>query len=234
MSGHSKWATTKRQKAVVDAKRSANFTKLANLITVAARAGGDVNKNFKLRMAVDKARANSLPKDNIDRAIKRGTGELAGQNFEQMIYEGFGPEKTAVIMDIITDNKNRAAADIKHLLTKFGGSLSGPNSVMWMFEQKGVLVIERSLTDELQLELIDAGADEFEITDKQTTIFCPPDNFEKIKEKLEQKNEKLLSAAIEFLPKETIIIKDEKKWDDFVGLLEKCDDISNYYTNANI
>ncbi len=232
MSGHSKWATTKRQKAVVDAKRSANFTKLANLITVAARDGGDPDKNFRLRVAVDKARANSMPKENIERAIKRGTGEIEGQHFEQMIYEGFGPDKVAVIMEIITDNKNRTASDVKHLFTKAGGALSGPNSVMWMFDQKGVINIKDVLNDDQQLELIDVGADEFEIQSDESTVICPPDNFENVKNKLEQLGCKINEASIEFLAKETVTVKDQDQWNKFIDNLEDNDDISNYYTNA--
>lgn len=233
MSGHSKWATTKRQKAVVDAKRSANFTKLANLISITAKDGGDPDKNFRLRVAIDKARANSMPKENIERAIKRGTGELEGQHFEQMIYEGFGPDKVAVVMEIITDNKNRTASDVKHLLTKAGGSLSGPNSVMWMFDQKGVIDVKNSLNDDQQLELIDVGADEFDINDQQSTVVCPPEYFEAVKNKLDQLGCQIGEASIEFLPKETVQIKNQEQWEKFIDNLENCDDISNYYTNAD-
>lgn len=233
MSGHSKWATTKRQKAVVDAKRSSNFTKLANLISVAARSGGDINMNFRLRVAVDKARSVSMPKENIERAIKRGTGELEGQRFEQMIYEGFGPEKSAIIMEIITDNKNRTASDVKHLLAKAGGELSGPNSVMWMFEQKGVISINQSLNDDQQLDLIDVGAEDFDIASDQTTILCPPEKFEALKNKLEADKFTISEAGIEFLPKETQEIKDTQRWENFLDALENNNDIANYYTNAN-
>ena len=233
MSGHSKWATTKRSKAVVDAKRSANFTKLANLISVAARSGGDVNMNFKLRVAVDKARAASMPKENIERAIKRGTGELEGQRFEQMIYEGFGPENVAIIMEIITDNKNRTASDVKHLLAKTGGSLTGPNTVMWMFDQKGIVTTSVAINDDQELELIDAGAEDFDISENETSIICPPDCFENVKSKLDTLKCPITEANIEFIPKETITVKDEQHWDNFLEALENNDDISNYYTNAN-
>lgn len=233
MSGHSKWATTKRQKAVVDAKRSSNFTKLANLISVAARSGGDVNMNFKLRVAVDKARSVSMPKENIERAIKRGTGELEGQKFEQMIYEGFGPEKVAIIMEIITDNKNRTASDVKHLLAKAGGDLSGPNSVMWMFDQKGVISINELLNDDQQLELIDVGAEDFDIDSDHSTILCPPEKFEAVKNKLDNSGFVIKEANIEFLPKETVTIQDGQRWENFLEALENNNDISNYYTNAN-
>lgn len=233
MSGHSKWATTKRSKAVVDAKRSANFTKLANLISVAARSGGDVNMNFKLRVAVDKARAASMPKENIERAIKRGTGELEDQKFEQMIYEGFGPDNIAIVMEIITDNKNRTASDVKHLLAKTGGSLTGPNTVMWMFDQKGVITTKNAITEDQQLELIDAGAEEFDVNEDQSTVICPPESFETVKNKLDNLNCPIDEASIEFLPKETVEIKDEQRWQNFLDALENNDDISNYYTNAN-
>ena len=138
MSGHSKWATTKRQKAVVDAKKGAIFTKIAKLIAIAARKGHDPTANFSLRLAMDKARQANMPKDNIERAIKRGTGELAGAQIEELIYEGLGPAKAQFIVKVLTDNKNRTAAEIRHLFSDSGGSLG---AVMWNFELKGIIVI---------------------------------------------------------------------------------------------
>ncbi|MDD2807950.1 MAG: YebC/PmpR family DNA-binding transcriptional regulator, partial [Patescibacteria group bacterium] len=163
MSGHSKWATTKRAKAIVDAKRGAAFTKVANIITIAARNGGDPTANFMLRMAIDKARAVNMPKDNIERAIKRGTGEGGGAAVEELVYEGIGPAQTQFVVKCLTDSKNRTAAVIRHLFDKHGGSLG---SVMWNFEIKGVITItnyELQITnlDELELELIDIGIEDF-------------------------------------------------------------------------
>ncbi|MFH1583473.1 MAG: YebC/PmpR family DNA-binding transcriptional regulator, partial [Candidatus Falkowbacteria bacterium] len=158
MSGHSKWATTKRQKAVADAKRGAIFTKIAKLITIAARQGGDPTSNFSLRIAIDKAKSINMPKDNIERAVKRGTGESGGAQIEELIYEGIGPIKAQFIIKCLSDNKNRTAAEIRHLFSKHGGSLS---AVMWNFVQHGIIMIEseeindKKLTDEnFELELI--------------------------------------------------------------------------------
>ena len=144
MSGHSKWATTHRQKEVADAKKGAIFTKLANLITIASReAGGDTESNFKLRLAVDKARAANMPKDNVERAIKKGTGEGGGgTNFEQLTYEIFGPEGTAFIAEAITDNRNRTIGEVKAVVNKNGGQMAGPNSVAWMFTRRGFATID--------------------------------------------------------------------------------------------
>ncbi|MDD4900980.1 MAG: YebC/PmpR family DNA-binding transcriptional regulator, partial [Patescibacteria group bacterium] len=166
MSGHSKWATTKRQKAVVDAKRGAAFTKYGNLITIAARKGGDPTSNFSLRMAIDKARGANMPKENIERAVKRGTGELAGAQIEELIYEGFGPAKTQFILKCLTDNKNRTAAEVRHLFADGGGAIG---SVMWNFKLKGVVLItaeelanKKLLNDDnFELELIDVGAQDY-------------------------------------------------------------------------
>ncbi len=234
MSGHSKWATTKRKKEAVDAKRSANFTKLANIITIAARAGGDPETNFKLRMAIDKAKEYSLPKDNIERAIKRGIGELAGNQIEEVTYEGFGPEGIAFIIEVVTDNKNRAVSEVKHLLAKYGGSLSGPNSVMWQFERKGVIVLDKtSLSDEEELALIDAGVDDIN-TEDGITLFTAVENFNKVKEKTESLGLKVLEANLEYVAKEKIRPKNEETVTKLYEDLDACDDVSNFYSNAEV
>jgi len=164
MSGHSKWATTKRAKAVVDAKRGAAFTKLANLITIAARKGGDPTMNFALAQAVDRARAINMPKDNIERAIKRGTGGDGGEALEELLYEGFGPAQSQFVIKVVTDSRNRSAANIRHIFTKHGGSLG---AVIWNFDQKGVILVNEEkwqasklAWDDFLLEAIDAGADD--------------------------------------------------------------------------
>lgn len=235
MSGHSKWATTKRQKAVVDAKRSANFTKIANLVSIAARKGGDPAMNFSLRIAVDKAKEVNMPKENIERAIKRGTGEIAGGQLEESIYEGYGPDKIAFIMEIITDNKNRASSEIRHLLSKAGGSLGGPGSVMWQFDQKGIIDLQvKELTDDQQLSLIDAGADDFDSEDDHTIVLTHSDKLELVKKACEALGFKINSAGLEYVPKEYVKPTDLEALQNFFNQLEDNNDISNYYHNAEI
>lgn len=241
MSGHSKWATTKRQKAVTDAKRGAIFTKLSNIITIAAREkGGDPDTNFSLRMAIDKARAANMPKDNIERAIKRGTGELAGAAIEEMVYEGLGPAKSQFIVKCLTDNRNRAAANIRHLFTKHGGAFG---SVIWNFGQKAVVRISKdeltgnkSGTEEFELELIDAGAQDIIKEDEGITIYAKPEDLQKVKKFLEEKNIKTESAEIEYIAKEDLALSGEDKGrvEKFIEELEDNEDVADYYTNVNI
>lgn len=241
MSGHSKWATTKRQKAVVDAKKGAIFTKIAKLITIAARKGGDPVTNFSLRMAMDKARAVNMPKDNIERAVKRGTGESGGAQIEELTYEGLGPAKTQFIVKVLTDSKNRTAAEIRHLFSEAGGALG---TVMWNFELKGVLRItndELRITnldknENFELELIDAGALDILKEEEGMTIYTKPEDFQKIKQFLESKNLKTESAEIEYVAKEPARLNEEEaaKVQSFIDQLEENEDVSDYYTNANI
>lgn len=234
MSGHSKWATTKRRKAAVDAKKSANFTRLANSIAIAAKESGDPESNFKLRMAIEKAKAGSLPRENIDRAIKRGTGELGGQQIEDMIYEGYGPEGIALIIEVMTDNKNRASQNIKHILSKYGGNLGSPNSVMWQFSQKGVITLEQNqLADEMQLELIDSCAEDIR-TDEGVTIYTPVDQFENVKKKIENLNLATLDAGLEYVAKDMIKPKKDETLLKLFEDLDNCDDVNNFYSNADL
>lgn len=239
MSGHSKWATIKRAKATTDAKRGAIFTKLGNLITIAAREkGSDPDINFSLRMAMDKAKAANMPKDNIERAIKRGTGELEGGRIEELTYEGFGPAKSQFIVKCLTDNKNRSAANIRHIFTKYGGSFG---SVMWNFKQKGIVRIKelevRSKkldTDDFELELIDVGAQDILREEEGTTIYTKIEDLQKVKKFLEEKNIKTESAEIEYVAKEDqkLSEEDKEKVEKFIETLENNEDVSDYYTNA--
>ncbi|MFA6215734.1 MAG: YebC/PmpR family DNA-binding transcriptional regulator [Patescibacteria group bacterium] len=234
MSGHSKWATTKRAKSATDAKRGALFTKLSKAVTIAARlGGGDPSANFRLRLAIDQAKFANVPKDNIERAIKRGTGELAGGIIEQITYEGFGPGGSAIIIECLTDNRNRTAASIKHILTKYGGSFGGPNSVAWMFEQKGVINIAK-ISDDLELELIDAGSLDI-IKDSDTvTIYTKPNDLKKIKELLEKKGTVIQNAEIEQVAKEKKELTGEvkEKLEKLFTDLDEDEDVNNYYTDA--
>ena len=236
MSGHSKWATTKRAKAVVDAKRGATFTKLANLIIMNAKKGGDPVTNFSLRLAIDRARAANMPKDNIERAIKRGTGELAGAAIEELIYEGIGPAQSQFIVRCLTDSRNRAASLIRHIFDKVGGSLS---AVMWNFELKGVIMVSASEVakinfDELELELIDAGASDIINEAEGLTIYSDTANLQAIKKLLEEKAVAVESSEIEYVAKEKreLTEEEQEKIERFVEALDECDDVADYYSNV--
>ena len=240
MSGHSKWATTKRAKAIVDAKKGAIFTKFSNNITIAARdKGGDPTVNFILRVAIDKAKAVNMPKDNIERAIKRGTGELGGATIAEYIYEGMGPTKSQFIVKALTDNKNRSASSVRHIFSKYGGSMGG---VMWNFELKGVVRIineelKGGLSDDLELELIDAGADDIIKEDEGITIFTKTENLQKIKLLLDAKNIKTETSEMEYIAKEEMQLSDSDKESvqKFIDELEGDEDVSDYYSNiANL
>ena len=234
MSGHSRWAQIHRQKGVADAKKGAVFTKLGNVITVAARegGGGSPDSNFKLRLAIDQARAANMPKENIDRAIKRGTGELSGGQLETVLYEGFGPEGVAVVVECLTDNRNRTSSEIKHIFTKYGGSLGAPNSVMWMFEKLGVLRLAK-IDENLELELIDKEAKDIKEEEGGVTIFCEPKNLQAIKKLLEDKKIEVEYAAVDLVAKEKRAAAEEKLKDFFAALDENVD-VNDYYTNAEV
>lgn len=237
MSGHSKWATTHRQKALIDAKRGAVFTKLANVITIAAKKGGDPETNPSLRAAVDKARAANMPKDNVERAIKKGTGELGGEQVEELYYEGIIPPGIQVIVKCITDNKNRSGSTVRHLFTKNGGAFG---SVMWNFRQLGVISIpsteikEKHLSNEdLELELIDQGIEDFEKQPEGIVIYTEVKDLQAVKDFLEAKGLKIEEAEIEYVAKEktTISSEEQVKIDKFMEDLEDNEDVNNYYTN---
>ena len=238
MSGHSKWATTKRAKAVVDAKRGNLFTKLSNNIVVAARQGGsNMDSNFKLRMAIEKAKAASMPKENIERAIKRGTGELQGQIIEETVYGGLLPGQYPVIIKCLSDNKNRTLNEIKTALQKGGGQLVDLNAVAWQFENKGVIKIKNQELkingEELEMKVIEAGPDDYEIGDDEITIYTKPEDLQRVKESLEKSGLKIDSADLEMVAKEKKEVADrevEKIQNIFEGL-EELEDVSDYYTN---
>lgn len=239
MSGHSKWATIKRAKAANDAKRGAIFTKIANLITVAVKEKGpDPETNFTLRMAMDKARSANMPKDNIERAIKRGSGEGGADQIDELLYEGIGPANIQVIIKSLTDNKNRSASNIRHLLTKVGGSLG---SVMWNFEQKGVILIvadilkEKNINfDDLELELIDAGAEDIQKDEDGITIITAMSDLQSAAKFFEDKDIKTESAEIEYIAKDKVDLDEAEyaKYESFIESLEDCEDVSAYYTNV--
>jgi YebC/PmpR family DNA-binding regulatory protein len=237
MSGHSKWATTHRQKEIVDAKRGAIFTKLANIITIAAKRGGDLNTNPSLRTAVEKARSASMPKDNIERAIKKGTGELGGEQIEELYYEAIGPGNSQFVIKCVTDNKNRSAGNVRHIFSKNGGAFG---NVLWNFEQKGVIMIANGELDakqinfdDLELELIDAGVDDILKEAEGLTIYTKMDKLQGIISFLDSKGLKTESAEIEYVAKEKQELKDSEKntLDKIMEELEDNEDVSDYYTN---
>ncbi|MFA7662362.1 MAG: YebC/PmpR family DNA-binding transcriptional regulator [Patescibacteria group bacterium] len=238
MSGHNKWSTIKNKKAVVDAKKGKIFTRLGRLITIAAReGGGDMDSNFNLRMMVEKAKKSNMPKENVDKAIKRGTGEIEGAQIENLVYEAFGPGGVAFIVDTLTDNRNRTVAEIKHIFVKNGGNLGEPNSVMWMFERKGVIRISKEnlkdRADEIEMLAIEAGAEDIDNQAEGLTIYTSADSFVKVKQVLEATKLELDSEEIEYVPKTTIAVDDKiaNALERIGEQLDDHDDVSDYSTN---
>lgn len=241
MSGHSKWATTKHRKEAQDSKRAGGFTKIARVITVAAREGGDPNFNFKLRMAIDKAREISMPKDNIDKAVKKGTGELKdGTILEDITYEGFGPDNSAFIVQTLTDNRNRTSSEFKHMFDKHGVGLGSPNSAMWMFDKVGGIKMERGEHPQEKAEMmtLEAGALDFEWLSENTLwIYTKPEEVQKVKDNLEKANLKVTESEIGYRAKNTLDPKDDetrKKIEDFYDILDSNEDVQNFWSNINI
>ncbi len=239
MSGHNKWSKIAGKKGVADQKRSNEFSKIIKTIIIAAKGGADLETNFKLRLAVGKAKASNMPKDNIERAIARGAGTDGGAPMEEVIYEGFGPAGTAILVVTATDNRNRTSADMKHLFDHAGGSLAGPNAVKWMFEYKGVICIAHDQyqdKDTFELELIDMGANDVEEDEDNLIVYTTFENFPVLNKALEAKGIKTLSAAMEWIPKEPTKISDEakEKVANLFEAFEENDDVSDYYTNAEV
>jgi|TARA_B100000959_G_scaffold27253_1_gene26236 YebC/PmpR family DNA-binding regulatory protein len=238
MSGHSKWSTIKRKKAVIDAKRGKIFTTLIKEITIAAReAGGDANSNPRLRQAVSIARDANMPQDNIKRAIMKGTGELPGVTYEECTYEGFGPGGVAIFMEVVTDNKNRTVAEIRHLITKYGGNLGENGSVSWMFDKKGQIIISKSdqSEDNLFEDSINAGAEDFDGDEDNFIVKTDPLEMMNIRKNLEDNGYKIDSAKVEMLPKNLHKIDKDKSEKAIVLLeaIEDHEDIKSVYTNLD-
>lgn len=237
MSGHSKWSTIKHKKAAQDAKRANVFTKLGNMISVAAReGGGDLEINFKLKMAIDKARSQNMPKDNIERAIKRGTGELNdGNQIEEVIYEAYGPGQVAMLIKTATDNKNRTVGEIRHIFSKNGGKMVASGSVSYLFEIAGEIVIEiddRDV-DEIELLAIEAGAENIEKQDDLLIVYTKANELKKVKEFLEEKALKIKSAELSFLPNQKTKLEkeDEDVYNRLLEILDENDDVVDIYDN---
>lgn len=240
MSGHSKWHTIKHKKSLLDARRGKLFTKLIREITVAARVGGsgDPNMNPRLRKAIADAKAQNMPSETIERAIKRGTGELEGEHYEEITYEGYGIGGVAMLIETMTDNRNRTVAELRHLLAKHGGSLGEAGSVAWMFEKKGLIVVDKSQKSEEELlELvIEAGADDMKAEEDVYEVYTSPENFEAVEEAIKKAGIKLQMAEISMIPKTYIRLEgeDAKRMIKLYEAIEDHDDVQKVYANFEI
>ena len=241
MSGHSKWSTIKRKKGAADAKRGKIFTKLIREIATAARmGGGDPDSNPRLRLAVDTAKAASMPAENIDRAIKKGTGELEGVTYEEYLYEGYGPQGVAVLVKVLTDNKNRTVADVRHIFSKHNGNLGEAGCVNWMFSKKGSFTVAKeSIAEEKLIDLaVETGAEDV-VSDPEAheyEIRCEPENFEGVKRGLEEEGVAIHTAEVAMLPQSTVHLEG-KAADQMLRLmsaLEESDDVQNVWANFDI
>ncbi len=239
MSGHSKWSTIKRKKGAADAKRGKVFSKLIKEITVAARiGGGDPTGNPRLRAAVLAAKAENMPKDNIDRAVKKGTGDLDGAAYEETIYEGYGPGGVAILVQVLTDNKNRTVSDVRHIFTKNGGNMGESGSVAWLFDKKGYLVFEKGTVDEEALMEwgLEAGVEDIREQEKEWEVITAPEGFEEIRAGLEGKPWGPQSAELTMLPKTTVTL-DGKQAEQMLRMMEALednDDVQDVYANFDI
>jgi len=235
MSGHSKWAQIKYKKAITDAKKSKIFSKLAALITIATREkSGDPNMNPKLRLAVEKARAMNMPMGNIERAIKRGTGEIEAGNLEELLLEAYGPGGKAILISAITDNKNRTLAEIKHILNEYGGKLASSGSVRWMFEEKGKIILEnKKLNEDMELKIIEAGAEDIKTDGETIMIFTQPECLELVKQKIIEVGLEISDASLDFVPKTTEKISEDEKenYEKFFEALDDQQDVEEIYSN---
>jgi YebC/PmpR family DNA-binding regulatory protein len=239
MAGHSKWKQIKRKKAVTDARRASAWTKIIREITVAAKAGGgDPNGNPRLRLAIDSARAVNMPKENIERAVKKGTGELDGAAFEELTYEGYGPGGAAIFIEATTDNANRTVAEIRHAFSRNGGNLGASNSVAWMFERKGQVYLDAGRLDEdTTLEAaLDAGAEDFSRDGEQYIVTTTPGAFHAVQDALRSRGIAIESAELAMVPKNTVKVEgaDAEKILKLVESLEELEDVSKVFSNFDI
>ncbi len=241
MSGHSKWHNIQAKKGKADAQRGAIFTKIGREIAIAVREGGaNPESNGKLRDVIAKAKANNMPNDNIQRSIKKASGELSNVVYEEITYEGYAPGGVAIIVDTISDNRNRTASDIRHCFAKYGGNMGTTGSVGFMFDTRGVLVVERTPgmdEDELMMMALDAGAEDVRPDEDVVEILTDPNEFSKVREALEQQGLTFLSAEIQKLPQNTVEVTDPEtieKIQKMLDLLEESDDVQNVYHNADL
>jgi YebC/PmpR family DNA-binding regulatory protein len=237
MSGHSKWAQIKRQKGVADARRGQLFTKLAREIIVAVRQGGaNSESNFQLRLAIQKARDNNMPSDNIERAIKRGSGEAGAAALTEVKFEGYGPSGIAVVVEALTDNRNRTVQDVRRLFTRHGGNLGESGCVSWLFKSRGVITVESNTSDadEIALMAIDAGAEDFKTEKGYVEIYTQPQDLEKVRKVIEGK-ERVISAELSLTPNTTMLLEESKAVQalNFLDELEALDDVQRVFSNID-
>jgi YebC/PmpR family DNA-binding regulatory protein len=239
MSGHSKWANIKYRKAVQDAKRGQLFTKLGKEIEIAAREGGpDPESNFKLRLAIERAKRANMPKENIERAIRRGAGLEKGYNLEEFFLEGYGPQGVAMMVHVLTDNRNRAVAEVRRVFTRHGGSLGESGCVSWLFEPKGYITVSTNEMDpeEIAMIAIDAGADDVQIGDELVEIYTKVEDFQWVKEALEKRGLKIETAQISMLPKNRVSLDEKGTFQNMhlIEALEDLEDVTQVYTNLEL
>ncbi|RLC37667.1 YebC/PmpR family DNA-binding transcriptional regulator [candidate division Kazan bacterium] len=237
MSGHSKWSTIKHKKAITDAKRGAVFTKLARLIEVAAKSGPNLDMNFKLKLAVQKAKAANMPASHIDKAIKKGAGlDRDKSNIEEVIYEGLGPANVAIMVQALTDNKNRTVSDLRNIFAKSGGSLGNTGSVAWQFASRGLITVDKS-GDDLELKLIDAGAEEVEDLKDVFEVHTDPKKLNQVKQTIEKLGIKVREAKLAMVPTQTIKVTDAADAKKIINLMNALDDnpdVSEVFANFDI
>lgn len=239
MSGHNKWASIKHKKGAMDAKRGKIFTKIIRELTIAAKLGGsDPDMNPRLRNAISKAKEANMPNDNIDKAIKRGAGELEGISYEEKTYEGYGPDGVAIIIDTLTDNTNRTTAEVRKILSRAGGNLGQDGCVSYMFENKGVIYIAKESYEEDQLFeiILEAGAEDMQSSDDMYIIYTSKDDFASVREAIENKEIKIESSGLERIPSTTVPLTEEKaeRILNLIETLEDSDDVQNVYSNVEI
>jgi len=241
MSGHSKWSTIKRKKGATDAKRGKIFTRLIKEITVAAKTGGggDPDGNPRLRTAIASAKAENMPKNNIERAIKKGTGEIEGEVYDEILYEGYGPAGVAVLVECFTDNRNRTVADVRHFFAKSNGNLGESGCVAWMFDKKGLMIVDKETIseDELMDLAIDAGAEDVVEEESDFHIITTPEDFDEVRESLEKSGVKFVEASVSMIAKNTIEVAEEKPARALLKLLENLedhDDVQKVHANFDI
>jgi YebC/PmpR family DNA-binding regulatory protein len=239
LSGHSKWAGIKHKKAIVDAKRAVSFTKVAREVTIAAKeGGGNPDGNFRLRLAVQKAREANMPADKIKNAIDRGTGAAAGEALEELRYEGYGPVGVAILVDAMTDNRNRTSASLKHIFAKYGGNMAESNAVAWMFDRKGIIELDPAGKDpdDIGLAAIEAGAEDIQVENGSVEITTAPSDLEAVKTAVEGLGVKVENAEITMHPKQTVPVEEEKVASVLRLLehLEEDDDVQQVYANFDI
>lgn len=233
MSGHSKWSSIKHQKGTADARRSNLFSKLANAIAIAARSGADPTSNFQLRLTIEKAKAANMPKTNIERAIARGAGKEGGAGLEEILYEAYGPGGTAILIETVTDNKNRTTSEIKNVLSRFGGNLASPGAVSYLFEKKGEIKIKGEKGEEREMAIIDSGAEDYQGVEEGYLVYTTPTELNQVKNNLEKAGFTVESLGFSWEPKEPLNV-DEQTSEKIVKLLsglEELEDVTAVHSN---